>query len=85
MVTHSPSKCTKIAIPIYGVTCWGSDASLIDQALATISGVVSVYVNPAMEMAYLRYNPEKCGIAEFTKAIEKLGLCAGEASLRSIE
>ena len=85
MATRSPSKCATIAIPIYGVTCWGSDASLINHVLEAISGVVSVYVNPAMEMAYLRYNPEKSGIAEFTEAIEHLGLRAGEASLRSVE
>lgn len=85
MVSHALPKYARIAIPIYGVTCWGSDAPLINKALASIPGVANVHVNPVMEMAYLQYDPCRCGIPEFASAIEQLGFKSGEASIRSFQ
>ncbi len=79
------TKCARIAFPICGATRWKSDVAAIRNALAAVAGVTSVTVNPALEMAYLQYDPHRCGMAEFAAALEPLGLRTGEASLRSLE
>jgi copper chaperone CopZ len=83
MAAHTPVSSVRLAIPIYGVTCWGSDACHIEAALKAVVGVYSVYVNPAMEMAYLQFDPETCGVMEFAETIRSLGFQTGEASIRS--
>jgi len=85
MISHSLIKYARIAVPIYGVTCWGSDVLVIKKALESVAGVANVYVNPVMEMAYLQYDSNLCGITEFVAAIEKIGFHLGEASIRSFE
>jgi copper chaperone CopZ len=83
MTASSAIKYVKITVPICGVSCWGTDGALIEYALTAIDGVNSVYVNPAMEMAYLQYDPATCGVAEFAAAIERIGFHVGKVSFRS--
>ena len=85
MTSHSQVKQVRIAIPIYGVTCWGSDALRLEAALESVAGVASAYVNAAMEMAYVQFDSSRCGIPECTAAIQRIGFQCGEASIRSLD
>lgn len=72
----------RITIPIYGVTCWGDAAHTIEHALSMVDGVRNVYVNPAMEMAYVQFNGAECSTLVLAEAIQKMGFHPGEASFR---
>jgi len=73
-------KTTRITFPIDNVRCGG--ALMIERALTRTPGVISVYVNPTIEMAYVAYHPSvtesKCLIA----AIERMGFRVGVPSIR---
>jgi len=45
-----------VRVPIHGMDCPGSDAPLVERALAATPGVLRAYVNPATEAAYVDYD-----------------------------
>jgi copper chaperone CopZ len=55
---------------------------IIERALARTPGVVSVYANPATEMAYVVYDPEQVSPDHLVKVIEQAGFCAGVPCVR---
>jgi copper chaperone CopZ len=50
--------------------------------VARLEGVKNAYVNPAMEMAYVEYDPNQCSVQDIVGAMERLGFRAGPVSLR---
>lgn len=68
-----------LRIPVYGLGCGGGGASTIERELARQPGVVSVYVNPATETAYIDYDAALIGAARLARVIERSGYRAGDA------
>jgi Cu+-exporting ATPase len=63
---------SKTIIPIKGMTC-ASCVKRVQDALASLNGVLSVTVNLATEKAALEYTPEQVGMRDFKKAMRDIG------------
>lgn len=73
----------RLTLEIYGLESAGEDAALaIERALGQQSGVVQARVNPATEMAYVRYDPARATVARLVEAVALAGFGAGEPSTR---
>jgi copper chaperone CopZ len=70
-------KTQRITLPIDDLSCGGGGALIVERALARTPGVVYVYVNPATEMAYIEYDPDR-----LVKVVEHAGFRAGAPSMR---
>lgn len=75
-------KTQRLTLPLFGLACGGGGALTIERTLAHVDGVVRAYVNPATEMAYVEYDPERASPPLFTAAIERLGFKVGEPGRR---
>lgn len=72
-----------LRIPVYGLGCGGAGATTIERELAATDGVVSAYVNPATETAYVDYDPAEADASVLVRAIERAGYGAGARSRRT--
>ncbi len=52
------------------------------RALARLRGVSSVYVNSAVDMAYVEYDTSVTGPSDLVRAMEEIGLTAGAPTRR---
>lgn len=66
-----------LRIPILGLGCGGAGATTIERELASIHGVVRVYVNPATDTAYVDYDPGETDPWTLAQAVERAGYRAG--------
>jgi copper chaperone CopZ len=57
--------------------CGGGSAPVAERALEGIPGVLRVYANPATEMAYVEYDPERCDADRLRAALHEMGLGTG--------
>ena len=62
-----------ITLPIYNLSCGGGGSLTIERVLVRTPGVVEVYVNPATEMAYIRYDPQQSNPEQLTAVIKHAG------------
>lgn len=67
----------RIELPIRDLACGGGDALAVERALLDLPGVVSAYVNPVTEIAYVDYDPSLCQAGRLVDAIEAAGFRAG--------
>lgn len=67
----------KITLPFEDLGCAGSGATVVEQALARVPGVLRVYVNAAMEMAYVQYDTDRCNIDTLREAVAHAGFHIG--------
>ena len=67
----------RVIVPIVGLGCGGGGALDVEHAIAKVRGVAQVYVNPATETAYVRFDPNACELARIIAAIEASGFRAG--------
>jgi copper chaperone CopZ len=72
----------RVTVPIEDLSCGGGGSLQVERALARLPGVVYTYVNPATEMAYVEYDPERVDKERMVKAVERAGFRAGVPSLR---
>ena len=63
----------RVTLPIYQLSCPGSDPALIERALSREAGVRHVYVNPATEMAYVEYDACACSEGRLAHALDEAG------------
>jgi copper chaperone CopZ len=75
-------KNQRITLPIDDLSCGGGGVLIVERALARVSGVVYVYVNPATEMAYIEYDPTLSDPDRLVKVVEHAGFRAGVPRLR---
>ena len=75
-------KSQHITLPIDDLSSRGDELSIIERALAQASGVVHVYVNPSIEMAYIEFDPALADPDSLVKVVENAGFRAGVPSLR---
>ena len=47
----------RTALPLATLGCGGGDRLTVERILREVPGVLDVLVNPAMEMAYVEYDP----------------------------
>lgn len=66
-----------ITLPIEDFGCTGREANTIERALASVPGVLRVYLNAATEMTYIQYDAECCDVAALQEAIAPTGFHAG--------
>ena len=66
-----------LRIPVYGLGCGGAGRSTIERVLAATDGVLSAYVNPATETAYIDYDPAETDPWTLARAIEEAGYRSG--------
>ena len=66
-----------LRIPVYGLGCGGAGRSTIERELAATDGVLSAYVNPATETAYIDYDPVETDPRTLAQAIERAGYRSG--------
>ena len=74
----------RITVVVYGLTKDGGATLNLEQALLGVPGVSLAYVNAATEMAYVEYAPTQITHAQLLRAIEGVGLKAGELNVRSV-
>jgi copper chaperone CopZ len=72
----------RVTLPIYGLACGGGGALSVERALQKTPGVTRVYVNPAMEMAYVEYDACNCSPEFLVAAVGRTGLRAGVPVVR---
>ncbi len=72
----------RLTMAIYGLNCGGGGALTVERALAKLPGVLRAYVNPAMETAYVEYDPARLGWERLAAAVESVGFRAGEPTAR---
>ena len=66
-----------LRIPVYGLGCGGAGRSTIERVLAATDGVLSAYVNPATETAYIDYDPAETDSWTLARVIEEAGYRSG--------
>ena len=75
-------KTQRITLPINDLSSGGGGVRIIKHALAQTPGVVHVYVNPSIEMAYIEYDPALSDPDRLVKVVENAGFRAGKPGLR---
>jgi P-type Cu+ transporter len=73
---------TRLTMAIYGLGCGAGGSLAIERALRKVPGVEQVYVNPATEMAYIKYLTGVTHADKLVRAIEDAGFGAGEVGIR---
>ena len=73
-------KPTRMILPIDNLRCGG--ALTIERALMRTPGVVHVYVNPTIEMAYVKFDSSLTTSDLLVTAIKRTGFRAGVPSIR---
>ena len=72
----------RITLPINDLSTRGDGVLIVQQALEKAPGVVHVYINPSIEMAYIEFDPALADPASLVKVVENAGFHAGVPSLR---
>jgi cation transport ATPase len=75
-------KTQRITLPVNGLSSGKDGVRIIEHALAQTPGVVHIYVNPSIEMAYIEYDPVLSDPDRLVKAVEHAGFRAGKPGLR---
>lgn len=75
-------KTQRMTVPINGLSCGGGGALTVERAIEKVPGVARVYVHPALEMAYVEYDPAVSDPSRIVSAVERVGFRAGQPSLR---
>lgn len=66
-----------LPIPVYGLGGGGAGRGTIERELAATEGVLSAYVNPATETAYVDFDPAETDPWVLARAIKRAGYRSG--------
>lgn len=67
----------QLRIPVYDLGCGGAGVTTVERELAASDGVLSAYVNPATETAYVDCDPAETDAWMLARVIERAGYRAG--------
>lgn len=74
----------RTALPVSQHVCGGGDRITTERILLRVNGVKTVSVNPAIEMAYVEFDPELTDPQALFKIIKQAGFApAGREEVRS--
>lgn len=73
-------KMQRLTLPIYDLICGGG--LIVERILTRTPGVVRVYVNPVIEMAYIEYDPRRTNPDQLVVAVERAGFKTGPPCVR---
>ncbi len=62
-----------IRLPVIGLACVAGDRLPLERALSRLPGVITAYVNPVTEGAYLTVDPESFDLERAIATLERLG------------
>lgn len=68
----------RLVVCIAGLECAGSDTAIVERALRAAPGVLSAYVNPITETAYLDYKGSLADAQVLRQVIADAGYIAGD-------
>lgn len=74
-------KTRRMTLSIDNLSCGGGGALTIERCLVRTTGVIYAYVNPATEMAYIEYDPERTDPQQLVKVVNQSGFRAGKPPL----
>lgn len=77
-----PCRTQRVTMAIVGLTNGSDDTCQVQQALASVPGVILASINPSTEMAFVAYEPATCALADLVAAVEQTGLHAAPPSAR---
>lgn len=63
----------RLTLPVIGLSLGGCGALTLEREIRRLPGVSEVYVNPAIENAYVDYDPEHITQARIAGKIRELG------------
>lgn len=66
-----------LTMSIGNLSCGGGGSLTIERALKKTDGVTRVYVNPALEMAYIEYDPDRIDVDRICEIVAQLGFEVG--------
>lgn len=66
----------RVTLAIGGLGCGGGGALTVERALERLPGVRRVYVNPATEMAYVEFDPDRVDPTALAAAVGAVGFRA---------
>ncbi|HEY6411027.1 MAG TPA: heavy metal-associated domain-containing protein [Ktedonobacteraceae bacterium] len=75
-------KTKRVTLAIEDLSYGGGGVLIVEHALAVTPGVVRVYVNAAIEMAYIEFDPVLSDLDSLVKVVEDAGFHAGKPGLR---
>lgn len=75
-------KTERMTLSITNLSCGGGGALTVERRLLHTAGVVHASVNPATEMAYIEYDPERTDPQRLVEAVNQTGFRAGTPYLR---
>jgi len=63
----------RVTFQLTGVTCPGSEVLQLERAMSRAPGVMTAYVNPGTEKAYVEYDPDRCAPEGLKAVIQGAG------------
>lgn len=72
----------RLVLPVLGLECGGGGSRTVEKVVRRVRGVAAVYVNPAVERAYIDYDGAQCGPDDLCDAVEAAGYRAVHPSRR---
>jgi cation transport ATPase len=75
-------KTQRITLPINDLSSGKDGVRIIEHTLAQTPGVVHIYINTSIEMAYIEYDPALSDPDTLVRAVEHAGFRAGKPGLR---
>jgi hypothetical protein len=79
---NSSLRIKRVTFPIYDLGCGGGGSLTIERTILGVEGVRNAYVNPAIEMAYVEFDPSRCTLDALIKAVEHVGFHIGTPVIR---
>ena len=72
----------RMTFALGGLAFGGGGSLVAERAIAKVPGVVHVYVNSVIEMAYVEYDAEQLDLSRLTAAVKRTGLQVAELQRR---
>jgi copper chaperone CopZ len=79
---NSSLRIKRVTFPIHNLGCGGGGSLTVERTILRVEGVRNAYVNPAIEMAYVEFDPSRCTPDALIKAVEHVGFRAGAPVIR---
>lgn len=76
------ARVQRVTLAIDGLSYARTGGPAVDGALRAVRGVIHVYINPSIEMAYVEFDPSQVSPGDIRNAVQSAGYLVGELCLR---